>query len=109
MDSSNVGCMQSQLRAKVMSELRAGGIIPIKRLRSPGEEAALLVVLDHLKKAGMKCTLSVFVPESGLAPDKDNVVRDETLQILGISQVRQSCLTVAQPPTFARISAADHL
>ena len=84
---------QSQLRAKVLNDLRAGGIVPIKRTRSLFEEAALQIVLDHLRASGYKCSLSVFIPESGLAPqaiatgtNAANKFR-ATLDMIGVRQV----------------------
>ena len=67
----------------------------MKRTRSLFDEAALQIVLDHLKVNGFKCSLSVFLPESGLSPhvltagsDRGRFV--ETLGMIGIRPVSQS-------------------
>jgi hypothetical protein len=98
-DLTDCLCEQSQLRAKVLSDIRAGGIVPVKRTRSLLEEAALQIVLDHLRLNGYRCSLSVFLPESGLSPqtlaaDSDKTRFSGTLGMIGVRQVRQTFTTL---------------
>lgn len=87
-----VGKLQSQLRNHLVVELKGVGLSqPLGAGRAdPGGVASLplravnSLVADHLKHAGYDYSLSIFLPESGMAQDKVLTTKD-LLQLLRIS------------------------
>lgn len=67
-NNGTVDSLKSQLRAKVLSELRAGsGASGGNRQPRPVvEQAANLLIMDYLQSSGYLYTASVFAPESGV-------------------------------------------
>jgi len=65
--NGTVDSLKSQLRAKVLSELRAGsGGGGVKQPRPVVEQAANHLIMDYLQSSGYLYTASVFAPESGV-------------------------------------------
>ena len=66
--NGTVDALKTQLRAKVLSEMRAGSlnVAGDQRTRPVVEQAANLLVMDYLQNAGYLYTASVFAPESGV-------------------------------------------
>ena len=66
--NGTVDALKTQLRAKVLSEMRAGSlnVAGDQRTRPVVEQAANLLVMDYLQNAGYLYTASVFSPESGV-------------------------------------------
>jgi len=68
-NNGTVDALKSQLRAKVLSELRGSGPAAAGGSRQPRpvvEQAANLLIMDYLQGAGYLYTASVFAPESGV-------------------------------------------
>lgn len=70
-NNGTVDALKTQLRAKVLSELRSCGSAAAgggasKHPRPVVEQAANLLIMDYLQGAGYLYTASVFAPESGV-------------------------------------------
>ena len=68
-NNGTVDMLKSQLRAKVLSELRSSSLAvseSSKKARPLVEQAANLLIMDYLQNSGYLCTASVFAPESGV-------------------------------------------
>ncbi|XP_071498456.1 centriole and centriolar satellite protein OFD1-like [Diadema antillarum] len=96
--------LKSQLRTKLVTELRQGALLQQVRFGSdPGAvtppsgmgpsplmlRAANSLIADHLRRCGYDYSLAVFLPESGSAQDKIFTVPD-LLDLLRISPTSQT-------------------
>jgi hypothetical protein len=78
--NGTVDTLKSQLRARVLSELRAGaGAAPGDKqgARPVIEQAADFLIMDYLQSSGYAYSASVFAPESGVAVAPTNALSDE--------------------------------
>ena len=77
--NGTVDTLKSQLRAKVLSELRSGSGASSggKQARPVVEQAANFLVMDYLQSCGYDYSASVFAPESGVAVAPTSTLSDE--------------------------------
>lgn len=91
-NNGTVDALKSQLRAKVLSELRSGMGGGKKQPRPVVEQAANLLIMDYLQNSGYLYTASVFAPESGVPVAPSDALSDaeflrETQRVLDLLHI----------------------